>query len=225
MSGLSDILKFEGFNLKEIARKIKKDPERLLIGGIDPASTKLNNTLLGRDDEPLVDQWGGASSDTYGKAEAAGINTKPGKSMHRLARAIAGSIAGGYGLSQLGGSAAAGAGNGGPQQAGTSEGGLSAMDKIRVLQSIMPNPQQQQPTRLEDVAYEAPDMEGYLATTMPSSRDLKTPRRGLGDAIDRGVRSEDPIDSNGVEVAAIKELDGRITRIVDRIQKLKGKKA
>lgn len=223
MSGLSDILKFEGFNLKEIARKIKKDPERLLIGGIDPASTKLNNALLGRDDEPLVDQWGGASSDTYGKAEAAGINTTPGKSMHRLARAIAGSVAGGYGLSQLGGPAAAGASNGG-DQAGASGDGLSAMDKVRILQSIMPSPQQQS-SRLEDVAYQAPDMEGYLATTMPSSRELKTPRRGLGDAIERGVRSEDPIDSNGVEVAAIKELDGRITRILNRIQKLKGKKA
>jgi len=142
----------------------------------------------------------------------------------RLVRTILGSTTGGNGLSQVVGSAAAGAPSGGAEQAGASGDGLSAMDKVRILQSIMPSPQQQS-SRLEDVAYQAPDMEGYLTTTMPSSRELKTPRRGLGDAIERGVRSEDPIDSNGVEVAAIKELDGRITRIVNRIQKLKGKKA
>lgn len=102
MSKLSDILKFEGFNLKGIAGKIKDNPLRLLYGGIDPASTKVWNKVLGKDDEPLVDQWGGASADTYRKAEAAGIDTEAGHNMHRVARTIAGAIAGNYGTSQLG---------------------------------------------------------------------------------------------------------------------------
>lgn len=102
MSKLSDVLKFEGFNLKEIGRKIKDNPLRLLYGGIDPASTKVWNKVLGKDDEPLVDQWGGASADTYRKAEAAGIDTEAGHNMHRVARTVAGSIAGNYGTSQLG---------------------------------------------------------------------------------------------------------------------------
>lgn len=102
MGFAKDVLGFEAFNLKGIGRKIKDNPLRLLYGGIDPASTKVWNKVLGRDDEPLVDQWGGASKDTYKDAEAAGLNTGPGKTMHGIARSIAGSIAGNYFGGQLG---------------------------------------------------------------------------------------------------------------------------
>lgn len=256
MSGLGDILSFEGFNLKEIGKKIKDNPERLLIGAIDPASTKVWNKALGKDYEPMVDQWGGASADTYSKAEAAGIDTNAGHSMHRLARVVAGSIAGGYGLSQLNGGASA-AGNPSSLVDGGSAGqGLSSADKAALfgdggygpgmsgqetsaydaaidggkkfglsdLQRMQAQMPRQQETHLRDVEYESPDLSGYMDTTVASSRTLKTPRSGmgLGDALSRGIRGEDPVDSNGVEVAAIKELDQRMDRLLARITKMKG---
>lgn len=273
MSGLGDLLGFEAFNLKEIGRKIKKDPERLLIGAVDPASSKVWSKALGKDYEPMLDQWGGASADTYRKAEDAGINTKTAHNMHRAARVVAAYFASAYGAGAAGlGGAAAGGGSGGSGLAGLGSnigaelgasmgsgagaglglgggagagyagagaggagagagaanagagyglGGASSFS-LRDLQRMQSQSPKQEEVHLEDVEYEPPDMEAYLATTVPSSRELKTPRRGLGDALQRGIRSEDPIDSNGVEVAAIQELDRRMEAVLARIQKLKG---
>lgn len=109
MSGLGDIFKFEGFNLKNAFRKIGHDPERAFIGAFDPISSKAWGKVLGKNYEPIVDQWGGASQDTYAKAEAAGINTDPGHNMHRLARAVTSMFVGGAALGAAGGGAEAGA--------------------------------------------------------------------------------------------------------------------
>lgn len=135
MSWLGDVLGFEKFNLGGIKDKLTDDKGwlRVLVGAIDPASTKVWNKVLGQDWEPMVNQWGGASSDTYDKANAAGINTGPGKSMHQLAQAIAGTIAGGYGASQLGGlfGSGGGAGSGGLQTLG--EGSVAPLSSAPTI--------------------------------------------------------------------------------------------
>ncbi len=128
---IKDVLSFENFNLKNMWGKIKDNPARMLYGGHDPASTKAWNKVLGRNDEPLVNQLGGASKDTYGKASDAGINTKPGKTMHNIASAIVAAYAGGYGASQMGattGGAVAGGGEvaGGGAIAGAEGAGAAA---------------------------------------------------------------------------------------------------
>ena len=95
------ILKFEKSNLKYMFDLIKKDPERLLIGAIDPLSTGLWNTILGKDYDPIVDQLGGATKGSYQFAEARGIDTGPGQTMQGVAHLIAAFYAGNYGVSKF----------------------------------------------------------------------------------------------------------------------------
>lgn len=89
MSFLGDVFDFEKFNLKGMWEKIKDDPERLFLGAADPFGSELWGGILGKKYEPIINQMGGASDDTYDKAKAAGINTGPGKNMHDLASVIA----------------------------------------------------------------------------------------------------------------------------------------
>jgi hypothetical protein len=111
MSWLGDVIKFENFNLDNQWGKLKKNPERAFIGAMDEGSTKVWNkafdwtapiTGIQRNYEPMTDYFGGASKDSYTKANAAGINTGPGRSMHNVAKAITAAYAGGYGAGQLG---------------------------------------------------------------------------------------------------------------------------
>lgn len=113
MSFLKDVLGFESFALKDMWKTIKKDPERLLLGALDPFSTRIwNQTGIGKNWEPVVDQFGGPYSGNslgggtegvYGRAQAAGVPTEAGGQMHELARTIASLYAGGYGAGKLGG--------------------------------------------------------------------------------------------------------------------------
>lgn len=99
MSWVKDVLGFELFNAKDILKSIRKDPERLLLGAADPASTELWNTILGKDYEPMVDQMGGAydgkvlswggDGGVYKRARQDGIDTGPGLDMQRAAHVIA----------------------------------------------------------------------------------------------------------------------------------------
>lgn len=116
MSWLGDVASFESFNLGEMWNKIKKDPERIFIGAADPFSSNVWGKITGKDYEPIVDQWGGASKDTYAKAEEKGINTGPGATMHDIAKAISSFYAGG---------AASGAMSGAGGAAGGAAGGVS----------------------------------------------------------------------------------------------------
>lgn len=243
---LGSLLQFEGFNLKKIGKAIKKNPERLLLGAVDPASSSLWSRVLGKDYAPMVDQMGGATGDTFSEAEAAGIDTSAGRGMHNIAHVVAGAIAGNYGLNQLGGAGAV------PSEA--SSGGLSSADKaamfgnegygqgmtgaetkafdanlngfsasdlrrLQALQSLAPKGGQQQ-ARVKEDDYEAPDIGRYMqGATVPSSRQLKSTKSlGLADALDRGLAGEDPIDANGVEVVAIKALDKRIADLTRRAE-------
>lgn len=103
MSWLGNLGDFELFNLKGMANQVKDNPARLLYGAADPFSTKVWNKILGRDDKPIVDQWGGAADHRYDEAEEAGINTGAGKQAHGLAKAVASFYAGGYGAGKAGG--------------------------------------------------------------------------------------------------------------------------
>jgi hypothetical protein len=110
MSWLGDVASFENFNLGQMWKKNMQDPERMFIGAEDPFSSKVWGTILNKDYTPVVDQYGGASADTYDKAKAAGINIGPGKTMHGIARTIASMYAGGAASNALGGASAGGEG-------------------------------------------------------------------------------------------------------------------
>lgn len=112
MSWFGDLGNFEVFNLKGMANQIKDNPARLLYGSADPFSTKVWNKILGRDDKPLIDQWGGAANHRYQEAEDAGINTGAGKTGHGIAKAIASFYTGGAAAGAMGGGAGAASGAG-----------------------------------------------------------------------------------------------------------------
>jgi hypothetical protein len=135
MSWLGDVFKFENFNLNNQWGKLKKNPERAFIGAMDEGGTKVWNkafdwtapvTGIHRHYEPMTDYWGGASKDSYTKANAAGINTGPARSMHNVAKTIASAYAGGYGASQLGAGAGAGGAIDSTAVAGGGSGGGGA---------------------------------------------------------------------------------------------------
>jgi hypothetical protein len=100
---------FDQFALKDIWGQIKKDPERLFMGAIDPISTKMWNGITGKKYEPLVDQMGGPygghtvsafganDGGVYKRAEEAGIDTKKGSQMHDAAHVVS-AIFGAQGL-------------------------------------------------------------------------------------------------------------------------------
>lgn len=151
MSYLGDLLQFEGFHGKEILKDIWNKPTRLLTG-VDPASTKLWNGILGTDDKPIVDQMGGATSQRYKDAEAAGIDTSAGRTGQNIAHVVAalygaqglGNALGGTGsgassLSTAEGPAGVSSGTGGLM--GGSGGGTSGAGGTAVSQGLsnMPN--------------------------------------------------------------------------------------
>jgi hypothetical protein len=115
MGFLGDWLDFAKFNVSDQWRKVKEDPERPFIGAMDQAGSKVWGTLLGKDYEPMTDWYGGAPFQTYDRAEAKGINTKPFGTGQTIANAITSLFVGGYGAEQLGG---LGAGAGGASEGG-----------------------------------------------------------------------------------------------------------
>lgn len=99
-----DTVKFEVGHLGDIASDIWHDPTRLLTG-VDPLSTSLWNGILGTDNVPLVNMFGGATEQRYADAEAKGIDTGLARTLHNVAGTVAGYF-GGAGLwNAFGGSA------------------------------------------------------------------------------------------------------------------------
>lgn len=149
MSTLGDILGFEKFNLKDMAKKIKKDPWRLAAGAVDPASTKLWNKVTGKKTEPLVDQMGGAygghtisafgntDGGVYQRAREADINTKAGGVVHDLAHVVSALYAGSYGAGKLKGL--------GESRGGEQGGWREQVQKYAQRMSSQDNPSQRQP--------------------------------------------------------------------------------
>jgi len=117
MSSLSELMAFDKFRLKDVWNQLRDDPWRILTG-VDPVSTWLNNKILGRDDEPLGNLWGGPSRQQFRRAEESGIDVKPRKFADAVAAAVI--------LSQGGGGGAEGASAGG----GASGSGISGFSGL-----------------------------------------------------------------------------------------------
>lgn len=105
------ILDFEMFNAGHMLKQGLKNPDQLLLGAADPFGAKLWSGITGKDYEPIVNQWGGASDGAYKAAEAKGIDTGAAKGAHKVAQAIAGIFAGGALGGAMGGGAGAASGN------------------------------------------------------------------------------------------------------------------
>jgi len=131
---------FEKFNFKSMWEQLKKNPGRALIGSFDPASTKMWNEILGRDDDPIINQLGGPTSQRYVDYVQQGGDPRAAKSAataHQIAATIAsiyaggalGAVAGGMGAGAgaAGGAAGAGAGAAGGAAAGTATGALASV--------------------------------------------------------------------------------------------------
>lgn len=119
------ILDFEVFNAGHMLKQGLKNPDQLLLGAADPLGAKLWGGITGKNYQPLVNQWGGASDGAYQAAEAKGINTGAAKGMHQAAQAIASIYAGGA-LGGLGGSGGAAGGAGGAGAPGAAGLGVDA---------------------------------------------------------------------------------------------------
>lgn len=126
MSFLGNVMNFEQFKLGNMWDKVKKNPEQLLLGAGDPFSAGVWSKVTGKKYEPLVDQWGGATPDDYSKAEAKGIDTSDGRTMHGAARVIAGIFAGNAAAGAMGGGAAASGGAAGSAGTTGAAGGATA---------------------------------------------------------------------------------------------------
>ncbi|MHA1570202.1 MAG: hypothetical protein ACTSWM_00165 [Alphaproteobacteria bacterium] len=130
MGFLSDNFDFEKFHLSDMWDRLKDDPKRLILG-VDPFSTTLWNGILGRDDEPIMNQLGGpmgsgwtgmGSGGVYDRAEAAGVDTGAAIKMHDIAETVAGiwgAAAAGGAIGGIGG----GAGGTGGASGGSATGG------------------------------------------------------------------------------------------------------
>jgi hypothetical protein len=122
MGFLGDNFGFESFQLKDWWNKAKENPEQLLLGAGDPLSAKMWSKITGKNYEPFVDQMGGPygghtisafganDGGVYGRANAAGINTKAAGGVHDGAHVLAALFAGGSGMGAMGGGGAAAGG-------------------------------------------------------------------------------------------------------------------
>lgn len=119
---------------KGLIKSIAKNPERLLVGAIDPIGTKIANTLTGKDWDPAVNQLGGPTGKTLDDINASGTTRGIFKGADLVAGAFGGagaanglgaaygSIGGGAGGAA--GTGAAGTGAAGAGGAGSAGGGL-----------------------------------------------------------------------------------------------------
>lgn len=189
MSYLGNVLKFEMFNGKNMLKNAWNNPDQMLLGAADPFSARVWSTITGKDYKPIVDQMGGATQDTYRKADAAGIDTHDGRQVQNLAHVIAGLYAGGYGANAAGVGSAGGVGGSGilssaaPAAAPTattttattaapaaSSGGLFTMDNAAkgmtmAQQAGLLDQQQQQAAQPGQVGRQGPDFSGLLAAS------------------------------------------------------------
>lgn len=247
MSGLSDLFDFKAFEGKKILDAIRKKPSRLLTG-VDPGSTKVWNAVKGSDDAPLVDQWGGTTQETMDAADRAGIDTRIGRGAEGLAHVVAATYAGGYGADKvglLGGSApsatnatnpaliesAVGTEGYGASSAGVggASSGLSSLDFNQLGRSLgrigddRPPPMDVTKVDLAALAaLSAQDAQDKQQIAL-SSRRAKTPGGRSDDPIRRGLANADPIDANGVQIAAIQALSKRADALHKRLQALRSK--
>jgi hypothetical protein len=118
---LGDLLKSNLFAGKDIVKGIFQNPVQTLLGANTPLAAKAFNTVLGTHFEPQINDVGGVTSATWGRAEKAGINTSGAKAIGKVADTVAaiwgaagaaGALAGGSGAA-TGGTGVWGMGSGG----------------------------------------------------------------------------------------------------------------
>lgn len=95
MGFLKKLFKFEKNNLSRMVGQVKDNPERLLLGAATPVGTKVWGKVLDKDWKPVVNEWGGATKESYEDAARKGIDIGPAAKMHAVAQAIASFYAGG----------------------------------------------------------------------------------------------------------------------------------
>src|SRR3972149_2401609 len=101
MGFLKKLMGFQNSFSKNFGKDLLKHPTRLLTG-IDPLSTKISNTVLGRDDKPMVNMTGSPDEQYYAKAEAEGVDTGAARKFHKVADNVAMAI-GAQGLAGVAG--------------------------------------------------------------------------------------------------------------------------
>lgn len=118
MSKLTRAVKQSVSTIKNPIKGIVKQPDRLLTGSIDPLSTGMWNKILGRNYDPLVNQFGGPTKQTL---DDVGANSLA-RGGFKAADLVAGMF-GGAGAANGLGAAANSAGIGGGAGAGGAAGG------------------------------------------------------------------------------------------------------
>lgn len=131
MSGwLANALRFEKSRLGDMWEGIKKDPKRLVLG-VDPLSTGAWNAVLGRNDQPIVGDFGGPTQANYDNAEAKGIPTGSAQTLNGVAKFISSFYGGQAAGAALGGAGAgAGAAGGGGTSANMARYAMPAMKAL-----------------------------------------------------------------------------------------------
>ena len=104
-TGLGEFLSFESNEVGNILEAWKNDPERMLLGINTPAESAVWGTALGKDYDPTVDMFGGATKNDSKTAAEKGIDPTVGETAHMAARATVGGVAGGAGYGQAVGGA------------------------------------------------------------------------------------------------------------------------
>ena len=150
MSFISNVHAFnKDLLFDQIPEFVKENKLRTALGLVDPLSTLMTNTLLGRDDEAISSFTGAPSRAQFRSAKAKGIDTSDRKKVDALAHAI-GAIFGGKALVGMGG------GFGGeqsgfsqiptPSMGGEQPAGNQAIEKVNLLR-MMAELQRQQALR------------------------------------------------------------------------------
>lgn len=116
---VGNMLEFEWDHLGNIFKDFGKNPERIFLGAADPLSSKLWGGITGKDYDPIVNEWGGATEDRFNDYERRhGVGSLGyAREGHQVAQTIAGMYAGaglqdlaGKGLQALGGNTGSGLG-------------------------------------------------------------------------------------------------------------------
>lgn len=134
MGWLSDLDKGNRHWFSEQWKAVKKDPERLLLGAMTPADSKLWSGITGEDYKPVLDSWGGPSAQVYRSGEEKGINMGPAHNSHRVARIVAASA-------MMGGAAQGGEGPPGVQSGSANPASFGPGDATGAPKTGMPGMQ------------------------------------------------------------------------------------
>jgi hypothetical protein len=212
---LKAIVKMDSKGVREITKGVDK-----LFGGdgendlTREADKNVNDPTraIGRAAATVGLLYGGAAALGSGGSTAAGGGMTAGASGPTGSGLALGASGGGTGA----GLSTAGTVAGGEATSlGTTGLGSSGMSsgfspQFQRLLSMRQQPQQPSMAPIEDVQV---DDNPYIGELALSSKKAKKPAGSVDQAIERGARRENPIDTNGVQMAAIKVLNQRLKRI------------